>query len=90
MSYSSNTDKVALNERLNNELTVVVNWFRENGLMGNSKKVLALVLGAYKREFCFVANEIIIDEYDNIYLLRINVDNQTHLKCLARFCILST
>ena len=30
--HSSNTDQVALNERLNDELTVAVDWFRENGL----------------------------------------------------------
>lgn len=31
--HSSNTDQVALNERLNNKLTVAVDWFSENGLM---------------------------------------------------------
>ena len=36
--YSSDTDQVALNRRLDSELTVAVNWFRENGLMANPKK----------------------------------------------------
>ena len=77
--YSSDTDQVALNRRLDNELTVAVNWFRENGLMANPKKLQTMVIGSKKWGFCFVANEIEIDEYDNIDLLGISVDNQ--LKC---------
>ena len=34
-----------------------------------------MVQGGKKREFCFVANEKVIDKYDNIDLLGINVDN---------------
>ena len=77
--YCSDTEQVALNRRLNNELTVVVNWFRENGLMASPKKFQTIVLGSKKWGFCFVANEIVIDEYDSIDLLGIRVDNQ--LKC---------
>lgn len=66
--YSSDTDQVALNRRLDNELTVAVNWFRENGLMANPKKFQTMVLGSKKWGFCFVANKIVIDEYDNINL----------------------
>lgn len=77
--YCSDTEQVALNRRLDNELTVVVNWFRENGLMASPKKFQTIVLGSKKWGFCFVANEIVIDEYDSIDLLGIRVDNQ--LKC---------
>ena len=77
--YCSDTEQVALNRRLDNELTVVVNWFRENGLMASPKKFKTIVLGSKKWGFCFVANEIVIDEYDSIDLLGIRVDNQ--LKC---------
>ena len=84
--YSSDTDQVALNRRLDNELTVMVNWFRENGLMANPSKFQTMVLGSKKWGCCFVASEIVIDEYDNINLVGINVDNQlkyqTHLKYL--------
>ena len=76
--YSSGTDHAALNERLNSELSVVVNWFGENGLMANPKKFQAMVLGTRKHDFCFKADNTVIDEYDNIDLLGINVDN--HLK----------
>ena len=46
--HSSNTDQVALNERLTDELTVAVDWFRENGLIYGlySKKLLTLALEA--------------------------------------------
>ena len=77
--YCSDTEQVALNRRLDNELTVVVNWFRENGLMASPKKFQTIVLGSKKWGFCFVANEIVMDEYDSIDLLGIRVDNQ--LKC---------
>ena len=77
--YCSDTEQVALNRRLDNELTVVVNWFRESGLMASPKKFQTIVLGSKKWGFCFVANEIVIDEYDSIDLLGIRVDNQ--LKC---------
>ena len=77
--YCSDTEQVALNRRLDNELTVVVNWFRENGLMASPKKFQTIVLGSKKWGFCFVANEKVIDEYDSIDLLGIEVDNQ--LKC---------
>lgn len=77
--YCSDTEQVALNRRLNNELTVVVNWFRENGLMASPKKFQTIVLGSKKWGFCFVANEKVIDEYDSIDLRGIKVDNQ--LKC---------
>ena len=46
--YSSDTDQVALNRRLDNELTVMVNWFRENGLMANPNKFQTMVLGSKK------------------------------------------
>ena len=77
--YCSDTEQVALNRRLDNELTVVVNWFRENGLMASPKKFQTIVLGSKKWGFCFVANEIVIDKYDSIDLLGNRVDNQ--LKC---------
>lgn len=77
--YCSDTEQVALNRRLDNELTVVVNWFRENGLMASPKTFQTIVLGSKKWGFCFVANEKVIDEYDSIDLLGIKVDNQ--LKC---------
>ena len=77
--YCFDTEQVALNRRLDNELTVVVNWFRENGLMASPKTFQTIVLGSKKWGFCFVANEIVIDEYDSIDLLGIRVDNQ--LKC---------
>ena len=77
--YCSDTEQVALNRRLDNELTVVVNWFRENGLRASPKTFQTIVLGSKKWGFCFVANEIVIDEYDSIDLLGIRVDNQ--LKC---------
>ena len=77
--YCFDTEQVVLNRRLDNELTVVVNWFRENGLMASPKTFQTIVLGSKKWGFCFVANEIVIDEYDSIDLLGIRVDNQ--LKC---------
>ena len=77
--YCFDTEQVALNRRLDNELTVVVNWFRENGLMASPKTFQTIVLGSKKWGFCFVANEIVMDEYDSIDLLGIRVDNQ--LKC---------
>ena len=45
-SYSSDTDQAELNRRLDNELTVAVNWFRENGLIVNPKKFQSMVLGS--------------------------------------------
>ena len=48
------------------------------GRMANPKKFQAMVLGARKHDFCFKADNTVIDEYDNIDLLGINVDN--HLK----------
>ena len=76
--FSSDTDHVALNKRVHSELSVAVNWFRDNGLMANPKKFQAMVLGAGKHDFCYMANNTVIDEYENIDLLGINVDN--HLK----------
>ena len=85
--YCSDTEQVALNRRLDNELTVVVNWFRENGLMASPKKFQTIVLGSKKWGFCFVANEIVIDEYDSIDLLGIRVDNQlTCTKHISNIC----
>lgn len=47
--------------------------------MASPKTFQTIVLGSKKWGFCFVANEIVIDEYDSIDLLGIRVDNQ--LKC---------
>ena len=41
----------------------------------NPKKFQAMVRGARKHDFCFMADNTVIDEYDNIDLLGINVDN---------------
>ena len=58
------------------ELTVAVNWFRENGLRYGTR-----------REFCFVASEKVIDEYDNVDLLGINVDNELKFtKHISNIC----
>jgi len=85
--FSSDTDHVALNKRLRSELSVAVNWFRDNDLMANPKKSQAMVLGAGKHDFCFVAKKTVIDEYDNINLLGINLDNHVKFnKHISNIC----
>ena len=52
--YSSDTDHAALYERMNGELAVAVDCFRQNGLMANPDKFQALILGSTNLDFTFV------------------------------------
>ena len=40
--------------RMNGELAVAVDWFRQNGLMANPDKFQALILGSTNLDFTFL------------------------------------
>ena len=72
--YSSDTDHAALYERMNGELAVAVDCFRQNGLMANPDKFQALILGSTNLDFTFVVGDHQTEVHRDIDLLGINID----------------
>ena len=78
--HSSDTDHLALYNRMNSELSVAANWFRQNGLMANPSKFQTLILGETDLDFTFTVDAAKIEKCDDIDLLGINLDSRLSFK----------
>ena len=74
--YSSDSDHVALYNKLNDELCIAVDWFKHNGLMANPEKFQSMTLGSTDQDFSFVVNGTHIKKSDDIDLLGVNIDSK--------------
>ena len=70
--YSSDSDHVALYNKLTDELCIAVDWFKHNGLMANPEKFQSMSLGSTDQDFSFVVNGTHIKKSDDIDLLGVN------------------
>ena len=62
---------MALHTQLNNELSIAVGWFKNNGLIANPNKFQLMVLGD-DHEFPLAVDGIEITHWDDIDLLGVN------------------
>ena len=72
--YSSDLDHELLYNRINNELSIAVDWFKHNGLMANPDKFHALILGSTDLDFNFNVGGFEIERLNDVDLLGINID----------------
>ena len=61
---------------MNSELSIAVDWFRNNGLMVNPSKFYSLVLRETDLNFSFIVDGVRIEQHDDIDLLGINIDSK--------------
>ena len=82
--YSSDSDHVALYNKLNDKLCIAVEWFKHDGLMTNPEKFQSMTLGNTDQDILFVVNGTHIKKSDDIDLLGVNIDSKlTFLACFG-------
>ena len=74
--YSSDSDHVALYNKLNNEIRITVDWFKHNGLIAIPEKFQSMTFGNTDQDFSFVVNGTCIKKGDDIDLLGVNTDSE--------------
>lgn len=85
--YSSDSDHSTLYNRLNDELSIATEWFKQNGLMANPTKFQSLILGDTDEAFIFTVDGIQIERRDDINLLGVNIDSRlTFHKHVSTIC----
>ena len=85
--YSSDADHLALYNRMNSELSIAVDWFRNNGLMANPSKFHSLILGETDLNFSFTVDGVRIEQHDDVDLLGINIDSKLSFsKHISHIC----